>query len=299
MSGSGPAPSTDPHEWWQVIATRVEAKVDGKRSPRALGKGWCGVLQWDRAAILNRASTSDMNVTINSWYQGAQGIYTTKLSHESLVHVSFATEQELLDAMQRESKAGLLHRCSGRHYSCAHLDDQIKELVVLNMEWSSSRMQPPMDGAAEKGFLEEVKKKVSSSCGAVVDKMWLRKASNSTRAKCYVHLQLHSSADVDKVLKVEKKFADLHNAMAVAVDVPNSPAMKLCSHCQARGHGNPIHCPKMHVEEFAIQAVFNESVSETDKRASHGGVQTSGCLLNHDNKLTNTCVLRRKHSQEA
>ena len=38
--------------------------------------------------------------------------------------------------------------------------------------------------------------------------------------------------------------------------------------------------------------------TKTDKRASHGGVQTSGCPLNYDTRLRKTCVLSREHSQE-
>ena len=141
MSGSGPSPSLDLPGWWQEITTRVQEGVDGKRDAPVLEKEWCGVLKWD-ASILAKMSCLDMEGLVKSWYQGAHVVFTTKLAHESLVHVLFASEQELLDAMQRESKAGYLRRCSGRQYSCAHSEDKIKELVVLNMEWSSSRMQP-------------------------------------------------------------------------------------------------------------------------------------------------------------
>jgi len=77
---------------------------------------------------------------------------------------------------------------------------------------------------------------------------------------------MHTAADVEKILKDEKKLAGLHLAMSVAVDVPNSPAMQLCSHCLARGHGSPEHCPKVHGAEFSIQAVFNDPVWEIGRK---------------------------------
>ena len=185
---------------------------------------------------------------------------------ESKVHVLFETEKDLLEAMQHKKPAGYVQRCSGS-YQCAHSESDIKELVVLDMEWASFQLQPSLtEGEDQKRFVTDIKKRVSAISGAVVDKAWVRKATISQRAKCYVHLQLHSSDDVDKVLSVESKLANLHHAMSVLVDVKNDPTKQLCIHCKERGHNNKEFCPKFHGEKFAIQAIFNEPVSELGRK---------------------------------
>ena len=130
------------------------------------------------------------------------------------------------------------------------------------MEWASASLLPPLNqGEDHKRFISDVKRSVSIS-GAEVDRVWVRKAVNTARAKYYVMLQVHSSADVDKVINVEAKLANMCKAVSVFVDVKNDPTKQLCTHCKERGHNNQDYCAKFHGEKFAIQAIFNKPVSE-------------------------------------
>ena len=75
---------------------------------------------------------------------------------------------------------------------------------------------PPLNqGEDHKRFISDVKRSVSIS-GAEVDRVWVRKAVNTARAKYYVMLQLHSSADVDKVINV-------YTCSCQCIDVKSQP----------------------------------------------------------------------------
>lgn len=251
--------------WFERVADKAKSAVDVP-APK-LERGWCGVLQKDGAVFWDSKSDSDACILVKKWFPKSKAAYNTDISKDHLVHVLFETEVDLLEAMRMPmpNKLGFLRRCHGSAFNCGHRDGEIKELVVLELNWSRQSLRGPIDTPAErKNMARAVTKFVGALPGQpVVDDAWIKVSKSFVG----VFLAMHLPEDVDKLIKMEDQLGGAGvNASKATLSVLNSPALQRCLHCKERGHSGSDLCPTVHGGRFAIKAIFQTPVSEIGRQ---------------------------------
>jgi hypothetical protein len=250
----------------RVMNENNAAAVPVQSAPKPV-RGWCGVLDKAGAAFWDRKTEADVVSIVQGWFPAARAVYETRIvqAEEFLVHVVFPSEQALLDARKVEQKAGFLSRCVGMH-NCAHKEEQVAELVVLELFYSSPKSRPPCESAQQRLAIQRsLVKAVQELPGKPnVEKAWI-KVKHGSNASLFAYLVMKGDSDVGKVVAEEKKLHGTLGSAKTVVDVPNSKAFQCCRECKGRGHNDSL-CTKVYGGPFAIKAVFAEPLSELGRQ---------------------------------
>ncbi len=272
------------HQGSKSVAEEMMATADAirkriKNSPaaaapvQALAKGFCGAFRLGGSVAWGAKSDAEIRSTVVGWYPAAKAVYKTVgrvPGAEFIVHTLFQQESDLLAAMAvPQPVVGRLTRCTGLS-NCAHAECDIKELVVVEFSFGSRQSIPlasDSDQEAKRKLAKEIQSAVEKLASRpLVDDAYLKIAHAIQKSTVFAYLVLHSVSDVKKLVDAEKELKGaVRNAAAVAVDVPNDPALRLCSKCKERGHNDSL-CSRIYGGPFAVKALFIDPVSELGRQ---------------------------------